>query len=297
MDAPGLRVGPGGPVGPVAPGKNLVRMAADDRVDPRDAGKREQSVFHPRAVRGRADAGMGEDHHQIGAERAQLRHGDFGRGHDIADFGAEGAAAKPGDRAGRQKTKKPDRHLMGLAGGVGQPPLDQGEGLRGGDRARPGRPGARHQRQVGDHHRKGRMCQNMPQIFGAVVEIVVAERDRIDPERGHGGDDGVTPTQLAAAPHHIAQHRVAHRIAVQKVAIVEQQRVIGLRPRGADQRCGARQPGGDRGHVRQIIVGQDVHMHIRCRHKAQFNPWQRVAGALPSGRCHARHTFSIAPRP
>ncbi len=120
---------------------------------------------------------------------------------------------------------------------------------------------------------------------------MVAQTDGVDAERLHRRDDRMATARFAPPPHHALQNGVAHRVAMQEIAVVEQERIGGLGPPGADQRGGPGKACRDRGQVRQVVIRQDMHMHIRRRHDPQGDLRRCTDRAPRCGIGHSRRPF------
>jgi hypothetical protein len=114
---------------------------------------------------------------------------------------------------------------------------------------------------------------------------VVAERGGIEAQRVHRRDHRVNVT-LGHAP--LVGHVVAHRVALQEVAVVEENRVGRFRANPLDQRSGARQAHRVHGPVAVIVVGKDVNMNVGRFHDAQM----RLTGL----RTHRKRMHRDEPR-
>ena len=93
---------------------------------------------------------------------------------------------------------------------------------------------------------------------------MIAKVARIIAQRVHRGDHGMA--DLRAAAHRLD---IAHRAALQEIAVVEQQAGRNLGPGLGDQAGGAGQTGGGAGVVGIVIPRGDVHVQIRGRKDAQ----------------------------
>ena len=100
--------------------------------------------------------------------------------------------------------------------------LKDGEGLGCGCRARARRAGDGLQREVRHHHGKRRIGEHLAKKLGTVIKIMVAKGDRIDPDCLHRADDRMIAARLALALADIGDDGIAHRVAMQKIAVVEQ---------------------------------------------------------------------------
>ena len=96
---------------------------------------------------------------------------------------------------------------------------------------------------------------------------MIAERRAFVAEQVHALHDGMDVAILHAL---LIGDVVAHRIALQEVAIVDQHGVGRLLAHGVDQRRGARQPHRVVRLVGIIVVGQHVHVDVGGFHDAQM---------------------------
>jgi len=88
---------------------------------------------------------------------------------------------------------------------------------------------------------------------------VVAQRGPVEIQRIHRPDDRV---RIAFVQPPLIGVEIAHRIALEEIAIVKQQRVRNLGSSLFDQRCCFRQTDRVVGPVSVIIVGMNVNVHI-----------------------------------
>lgn len=91
--------------------------------------------------------------------------------------------------------------------------------------------------QVGADDRKVGAVDHIEHEIQAVVELVIAERAAVVDEHVHRGDDLMHVAFLHAA---LVGDVIAHRIALKKIAIVDEDRVRRLGADGVDDRSGAR---------------------------------------------------------
>ena len=96
---------------------------------------------------------------------------------------------------------------------------------------------------------------------------MIAERAGLVVQDVHRLDHGVDVAVLHAA---LIGDVVAHGIALQEVAIVEQERVLGFRADRVDDGRGAREADRVGALVGVIVVGKDVDMDVRRLHQPQM---------------------------
>jgi hypothetical protein len=73
-------------------------------------------------------------------------------------------------------------------------------------------------------------------------------------------------------------HVIAHRIALQKVPVVDQQRIRGLGPDRVNMRGGAGEADGVIGFVGVVVVGEHVHVQVGRLHDTEVRLLARCAG-------------------
>ena len=87
--------------------------------------------------------------------------------------------------------------------------------------------------QVGRNHRERGGAQRLHQELQPVIEFVIAQCDRIEIERVHRGNDGMHITVPQSA---FMRDEIAHRGALQEIAIVKKQGVGRLGAAGRNNR-------------------------------------------------------------
>ncbi len=135
--------------------------------------------------------------------------------------------------------------------------------------------------QIGADEREIRAGNHLVHERQAVVELVVAERRALVAQEVHALHDRVDVALLHAL---FIGDVVAHRAALQQVAIVDQHGVAGFGADRIDQRGGARQAHRVVRLVGVIVVGQQVHMDVGGFH----DPEMRLVG-LRAGREGMQH--------
>ncbi len=238
--------------------EHLVAVSGHHRVDPRNRGQGHGRVFHSVAVFGRSDAGMRQRHHHIRPRRADARHDVPRRGHDVARrHPAFQVLPVPLQDLRRHEAEHADPDRIPLPGTVDHGPVEQHIGRQ--QRAVTGRPVALSDRHVRADHRKGRRAQCRHQKVQPEVEFVVSQRCGVDTHRVHCRDRRVGRVRSQRAPK---GNPVAQRVALQEVAVVEQQAGVRLGPQPRDARGGLRQPEAVGRAVGVIVVGQKVDVQI-----------------------------------
>lgn len=104
----------------------------------------------------------------------------------------------------------------------------------------------------------------------AVVEFMVAQGGGVIAKGVHGVhgvNDGVGIALFHAAG---IGDVVAHRVALQEVAIVEEDGIGGLGADALDKAGGARQANGINGFVGVIVIGENMDMQVGGFHDAQM---------------------------
>jgi len=113
----------------------------------------------------------------------------------------------------------------------------------------------------------GKRRHRFHQEIEAIVELVVAQRSCIITNGIHRGDDRV---QIALFHPPLIGDVIAHGVALQKIAVVQQKRVGRLGADVSDMGGGAGQTDGIDRFVRVIIIGKDVHVQIGGFHQPQM---------------------------
>ncbi len=137
--------------------------------------------------------------------------------------------------------------------------------------------------EVGADEGEFRAAQREAEEGEPVVEFVIAQRGAGVVERVHAREHGVDVAGLHAA---LVGDEVAHRAALDQVAIVEQHAVLRFRAGGGDQRRGARQADRVVGLVAVIIVGQHVDVQVGGLQQPQLDP--RLLGERGRARQYGR---------
>ena len=243
----------------IGAGEDAVMVPGQHGVDAGNRGQRNARILHHLARRGLADAAVRQRDHEIRALLPHPRHVGPGGGEDVARAHvALQVATIPRHDLRRREADDADADRVRLPRAVGQLAVEDDIG--------------RHQRRivrgrgpllgddVGQHHGKLRPGQRLGQEIEAVIELVVAQRGGIEPDRIHRRDHRVQVTLLQPA---FIGHEVAQRVALQEVAVVEDDGIARLGADLLDERGGAGQAHGVDRLVRVIIVGPDMDMQVR----------------------------------
>ena len=250
----------------VGAGKDRMRMPGQDHVDAVDGGQRDGRVLHPRLGRLAADAAMGQRHDQIDPFGAQPGHPGLGRLDDVADGDLPfQMRAVPLHDLRRHKPDDADADRMDRARPVGQFAVDHRIGRHQGPVLVRGGAGLGHH--VGADDGIARARQAGAQKLQPIVELVVAQRSAVIAQGVHPLDHRVGRVTLHPA---LVCDEIAHRVALQEIAVVEQHGIRGLGADGADQGRGPRQAQGVGRRVRVIVVGPDMRVQVRRLHDAQM---------------------------
>ena len=105
---------------------------------------------------------------------------------------------------------------------------------------------------------------------------MVADGSTIEADGVHGRDDGMGVTLGHAA---FIGHVIAHGIALQEIAVVQEQRVRGLGAHFVDERGGAGEADGVDLPVAVVIVGEDMNVEVGGLH----DPEMRLSGLGAGG--------------
>ena len=166
----------------------------------------------------------------------------------------------------RHETDQPDADGMVGARPICQHPVENGIGrLQRGvvQRAR-----AHTRDGIGAENRELRTAERIAQKIETVVELMVAKRSAVEAQRVHRPDDRMRPALRDAA---LIGDIIAHRTALQEVAIVEQHTVPRLCPRIGNQPGDTGQPDRIRRTVGVVVIGLNVDVQIGRAEDAQMH--------------------------
>jgi len=201
---------------------------------------------------------MGQRQDQVGAGLDHLGHPGAGGADDVArEQPAIERVIVPVDDLRRGKADHPDADRMRDAHAIGHLTVEQHIGFDQGSVA--ARIGPKPGRQVRRHHRAGCAVDRPHQEIEAIVEFVIAQRDRVEVERVHRGDDRM---HVAVAQAAFMRDIIAHRRALQEITIVEEQRIRRFGPGLFDQPCGADQADALPRTVGIIVIGKQVQVQV-----------------------------------
>ncbi len=250
-------------------GEDQMLVTGKDGVDPVHAGKVQGGVFHALGIIVGVNPRVGEGDYKVAALFAHFRDEGLGGFDNVTRIGvAFQVAAVPIHDLRWHEADEADLDRIGLAGTVGDLFFNDHVGLQEkgvvsrvtGQRAALDKIGA-------DDGEIG-TGQHLHQEVQAVVEFVVAECCRVEFENVHALDDWV---QVAFAHAAFIGDIVPHRVALQKVAIVDQNRVCRLVPDIADQ-CGCPgETGGVDRFVAVIVVRENMDMEVSGLHQAKVS--------------------------
>ena len=207
-------------------GEDQMAVPGQDGVDPLDTGKGNRRVLRPLDRVRVAHTRMAQRHDDICAFLADLWHPGLGRRHDVPrGHVAFKVLGVPVHDLRRHETDDPDADRMRRSRAIGQRPVQDHIGrqqrlvlARGG----PGRLG-----HIGRDDGEVRPRDRVHQESQAIVELMVAQRGPVKSQRVHRRDDRVH-LSLIHAP--LIGDIVAHRVALQEIAIVEKDGVRRFRP-------------------------------------------------------------------
>ena len=242
-------------------------VAGEDRVDALDASDIERGVLHPVGWTSGVDAGMRKRNDDIGAGFAHFRNPGFRRLNDVARHHlAFEMPGIPQHDLRRHEADQPDLHRMLRPCPVGHRSLHDDVGLE----IKVVVARRRRERALGEVGADDRVLsarQHFVHEVEPVIELVVPERRALDAEHVHRRDDRMHVALVHAA---LVGDVVAHRVALQEVAVVEQDGVGRLGVYAADERRGARRAHRVVRLVGIVVVGKDVDVQVRRLDEAQM---------------------------
>ena len=251
-------------------------MARHQCVDAINTRQHDRGVFHAVRIVRRPNARMRQRNDQIGPLFADFRHIGLRGLDDVTrlDIAFQMLAVPVHDL----RRGKPDHaDLDRMRGAVAHGDLavqndvrgDQGLIFAGGGTLGLGKV-RQNDRELGPGKRFFQKAQ-------AIVEFMVAQRGDIIAQRVERGDDRVHVAVFHAA---LIGDVIAHRVALQEIAVVDQQRVGGFGADAFDDRRGARQANRVTGAVGVVIIRMDMDMDIRCLHDPQMRLIGRGIGRI-----------------
>jgi len=248
-------------------GEDEMLVSGEERVNALDAGEIERGVFHSFALAMAVDPGMGKRNDDVGAIFFHLRHPGAGRLQDVAGHRLAFKVFRiPKHDLRRHEADEADLDRAGCPRSVADLLFDDVVGLevervllRIGSELPLG--------QVGADEGKLRTRQRVEHEVQAVVELVIAERAAIIAEHVHRLDHGMHVARLHAL---LIGHVIAHRIALQEVAIVDQHRIAGFGANGIDQACGTRKAHRVVRLVGIIVVRHHVDVDVGGFHQPEM---------------------------
>ena len=242
-----------------------MRVARHHRVNAWQGGQTGGGVFVLIRGIGRFDPRMGESHNDLGPSRAQSWHQRRGRGHDLARLQRTAQHRTiPLHDLRRGQPDHADPAGPGLAVMADQIAGQDGVGQQEGCVLRGVRPQLAHD--IGQHDRKAGTRKHCLQIVEPIVEFVISKRRGVVSQRVHRRQDRM---RLARRDPPLARDVIPQRIALQKIAIVQQQAVLHLPTGFGDQLRRAGQTHVCAGRIGKIIIAQHIHMQIRGGQDAQ----------------------------
>ena len=244
-----------------------VRVAKQDGIHAGNFGQAGDGVFSEQHGFAALEPRMRDEHHHVGAVGLQARHQGVRSGHDVQGrYAAEQVLAVPLHHLRRCETGDCDLQRLRRSGLVDELTLKNHAGREHVLRRVP-LAAAVVENDIGIEIRKLRTCQGLLQERQAVVEFVVADVRCVVIQRVHHFQGWV---QLAWLQRLDAGHVVAQRVALQHVAVVEEQGVLRLCARRADERGGAVQAVVFHRLVLVIVPGQQVHVDVGGLQNAQL---------------------------
>jgi hypothetical protein len=257
IERAGREVGAGDTLEVLAVGEDEMLMAGEDDVDALDRCKLERGILGAGRLIG-GDAGVAEGDDEVGAFRLHLRHVFLRRLDDVerVDLAHE-VRGVPGHDLRRQKADEAELDsVLGTCAILEH----LGDDAVGGEVGR-----TVGLDEIGRHHGEFRAGERLVEELEAVVELVVAERAHFVAQRVHRRDHWVRLVVEALLVGDV----IAHRIALDDVAIVDEDGIAGL---GADLLDDCRGAGEAQGVVRRIgiiVVREDGDMDVGGFHDSE----------------------------
>ena len=247
-------------VGIVGARKHAVRMSGENGVDARNLRKMQRGILFESSRGTARNAGMAERNHKI-TLRAQGRDHATGDGQDIvAGDPAFEMRLVPGHDLGRCEANHADAQFMGCAIFVTQRAFQNAEGRQ---KHLPA-----HARDIRANEGKVRPLQCGFQKGKAIVEFVVADGCRVVTKQVHGAKHRVNS---GLDDFRMFRDEIAERIALDDIAVVEEQAVGCLASCRLDQR--GEPVKANRGIVLllEVIPVRREHVQIGGFKQAQMN--------------------------
>ena len=264
-----------GDAGEILAPEHLVQMARENGVDAGHLCQVQRGVLLAALALAALDAGMAQRQQHV-ALAAQFGHMPLRGVHDVLGRHLAGQIALvPLHDLRRHEADDADAQPLLAPGFVHDLLVEDHPGL--------------HQRravgldEVGAHEGEFGAAQREAEEGEPVVELVIAQRGAGVVERVHASEHGVHVAGLHAA---LVGDEVAHRAALDQVAIVEQHAVLRFRARGGDQRRGACEADRVVGLVAVIIIGQHVDVQVGGLHQPQLDA--RLLGERGRARQNGR---------
>ena len=239
-----------------AAGEFQVAVSAEDHVDAGHGGEGRSEVLHAGRVLG-VDAAVREGHDNVRASGFHFGHEFLGGLHGVPghDLALQPGFVPVDDLRGREADHADVDDGGATAGVVNGVALDD-----------VGRVGvlagfalAVVAVDVGGHDGHGGLLQHLIQVRQTVVELVVAEGGGVVPEYLHGGVHGVLLPGLQGVD---AGHVITERVALDQVAVVEQQGVAFLGAGLVDEGGGVLQAELAGGFVLVVVVPQRTGVQV-----------------------------------
>nr|WP_244900063.1 hypothetical protein [Roseovarius aestuarii] len=254
-------------------------VTRDDRVDTGQIGQRQRDIFLERIIIVGVDAGMCQGDNDIRARCAHLGQTRPGGIHDIAgDQPVIEVKMIPCGNLRRHQTKQADAYFVLIAIAVGHLPMNKYKWRV--KRFVIANGGSLGDHSIGASNRKRHIREHRLQPVESEVEFMIAQTSRIIAQVIHGRNGRVWAGPAAAG----LRRHVTKRRALQKVTIINKQRMRHLIPCLLDQCSSPRQPKGVFATICVIVEGQQVAMNIG---RLQ-NPQTDIRGALRYPACQFR---------
>ena len=242
-------------------------VSGHDGVNALNRRQRHRGVLHPVAVIGRADAGVRQRNNDVCAFLLHLRHIGAGAFDDVTRLHvAFQMFAVPVHHLRRHKSNQPDLDRVRFACAIGQFAIKDHIGRQ--QRLILARRSTGLFGNIGADHGEPGPGQRFHQERDPIVEFVIAQGRGIKAHGVHRRDDRVLVAFFHTA---LIGDVIAHRVALQEIPIVHQQRIGRLCADVIDQRCGAGKAQRIHRFVAIIIIRKHMHVQISGFHQAQVN--------------------------